>query len=148
MIKYSRKMNFFCLLQLRQQPLRVRLARREIFRIVAVGGGEQTFAADIFGALGCKVALIAVFLHHRYALRVQAVNAVQVRHQLFQLAPRRLAPAERQVQDAPDERQEQNGYDPRDLVFRVDVRIDDIQHEYEIDRGEQCGENGREVEQV
>ena len=146
--KVFEKDKLFRLFQLLQKPLRVRFAAGEILRLVAVGGGEQALAAHVFGALGGEVALFAVLLHHGDALRIQAVDAVQIVHQFFQLAARRLPAAQGKVQDAPDERQKQDGHDPRDFVLRIDVRIDDVQHEHDVDNGEHHGQNRRQVEQI
>ena len=104
--------------------------------------------ADIGGALFGKFALCAVFFHDGEVLRVQAVYPAQVRHEFFQLSPRRLFSAQCEIQYAPDERQQQNGYDPRDLIFRIDVRIDDEQRDHDIDDREDYRRDLREVEHI
>ena len=139
---------FLRFFQFFDQPRAVFFAGGEVYRLAAIGGGQMPVRIDGARALSCQFAVLVKTAQNRLVLPVKEVlHAVEAVADAVAHAARHLAAAQGQVQESAHGRDEQDGDQPGDLVFGVDLGVDDVQDKKEVEH-HHCGDERDEQHAV
>ncbi len=139
---------FLRLFQLFEQAFAVALSRREILKFIAVRGRQPRCLRDVFRAARGKTVAGILRADVPVLLYIETFHARKFFRQLFEAAPRTRTPAQVQVEQRADGREEEHGHQPRDLVLGVHVRIDDPQRDREVEYDHRRAQHGEDPGRV